>query len=299
MSLNSTIYQSLIKFYNILPCKKGICQIIKTLNISNEKFYRDLRFKGKFKAKLGEKEFYLINYKSTIENEIFWKDFENAWEVDTFWIWEKLSKKSNTIFDIGANTGIFSLVSKLINPNVQIHAFEPVKRTYEMLSKNVSINNFDINSYQLAVSNITGKQTLYDVSENIQYSASLSPDMLKENQDKQEETIEYEIETITLDDFISKNNINNIDLMKVDVEMHEPEVLKGYTKINVHKPIIILEVLSDKVADQLNEMFIGSDFSIYHLEAKDKLTKEEKFSVIHCNYNFILCPKEKEYLLNN
>ena len=45
----------------------------------------------------------------------------------------------DVIFDIGANTGIYSMVTKAINPSSKIHAFEPSKQTYFKLKLNSRI----------------------------------------------------------------------------------------------------------------------------------------------------------------
>ena len=68
------------------------------------------------------------HYGFQLENEIFWSGLTNGWEKISTRLWIELSKNSKVIFDIGANTGIYSLVSKSINPTSQVFAFEPVKR---------------------------------------------------------------------------------------------------------------------------------------------------------------------------
>ena len=88
-------------------------------------------------------------------------------------IWVELSKKSNGILDVGANTGIYSLVVAKINLNLQIFAFEPVKRTSALFEKNISINKFKkILLVNKAVSNKVGKATFFDTKTISQYSVS-------------------------------------------------------------------------------------------------------------------------------
>ena len=44
------------------------------------------------------------------------------------------------------------------------------------------------------------------------------------------------------------HKITKIDLLKIDVETHEPEVLEGYTKyIHLHKPTMLIEILNDEL----------------------------------------------------
>jgi len=39
------------------------------------------------------------------------------------------------------------------------------------------------------------------------------------------------VSCIKLDDFIIQSNIDAIDLIKIDIEMHEPEVMEGLKAI--------------------------------------------------------------------
>ena len=41
------------------------------------------------------------------------------------------------ILDIGANIGVFSILSTVLYPEAKIHAYEPCKKTYEYLKQNV------------------------------------------------------------------------------------------------------------------------------------------------------------------
>ena len=45
------------------------------------------------------------------------------------------------IFDVGANVGIYSLFFSALNPDAIIYSFEPVKSNYDVLIKNISMNN--------------------------------------------------------------------------------------------------------------------------------------------------------------
>ena len=72
-------------------------------------------------------------------------------------IWIHLSKSSKIIFDIGANTGIYSILSKVYNPNSIVSAFEPQPNIYKILKKNNHINNYNISCENIAISNKTGK----------------------------------------------------------------------------------------------------------------------------------------------
>jgi len=254
-----------------------------------------MKFEGEFEVHVtSETSFKLYHHNSTIENEIFWKGLGKSWEEDTVWLIAELAKTADVIFDIGANTGVYSLLSKSLNPKTKVYAFEPVQRTYKRLEQNITINNFDVTTEQIALSDKTGKQIFYDTYAEHQQSSSLSPDKLKNTSWNTEKIVEYEIETITLDDYISKKGIEKIDLMKIDVEMHEPEVIEGFKKyLALFQPYIIIEVLESSIADKLNAVFANSSYKIFHLDEQDILIEKNKIEVVTNKWNYLISTPAK------
>ena len=202
-------YKNILKkLYAQIPFKQYLFVLAKKAGISKYNIYKKLTFTGKYVVRIGSKKITIINTGGSIENEIFWKGAGSSWEPETFWIWELLSEKSNVIFDVGANTGIYSLIAKTINPSAKVIAFEPSVKTYDTLLKNCKINNYDIVAEKIALSNVTGHSVFYDVFEANQTSASLSPDKLKNFSGYKGQVNEYSVSTMTLDDYIEKNNIS-------------------------------------------------------------------------------------------
>lgn len=295
MSVTSMIFKFFLGIYKILPLKKQLCQLVRATGIPNKKFYKDMKFEGEFEVQVtSEARFKLYHHNSTIENEIFWKGLGKSWEEDTVWIIAELAKTSDVIFDIGANTGVYSLLSKSLNPKAKIYAFEPVQRTFKRLEQNIAINNFDVTTEQIALSDKSGKQIFYDTYAEHQQSSSLSPDKLKNTSWNTEKIVEYEIETITIDDYISKKGIQKIDLMKIDVEMHEPEVIEGFKKhLALFQPYIIIEVLETVIADKLNTVFANGGYKIFHLDEVNVLIEKNKIELVPDKWNYLVCTPAK------
>ena len=286
----SFLKRAIKKTYRKFPFKKHIFSILKKLNVPNDKFYRHLTFNGKIEVNLEDKSFYMFNYGGTIENEVFWKGISNTWEEETIWLWIKLCKSSKIIFDIGANTGIYSLIAKTVNPSAKVFAFEPSEETFPKLVYNDKINNTNIITEKIALSNESGTKIFYDIFEPNQTSASLSPDKLKNFEGYTGKINEYKVRSETLSDYIQNNNITHIDLMKIDVELHEPEVIEGFGNFLFQfKPTIIIEVLTTEVAEKLNTILNFSGYHYYHLE-KEKLQKVDKLFVVDKKWNFLLSP---------
>jgi len=148
---------------------------------------------------------------------------------------EKLKdEKSLTIFDVGGNVGNYSkALSEVFKNNATIHSFEPSKRTYEIFletTKNIQCiipNNFglsDIENNQLLYTNKDGSG-LASV-----YQRKL--DHFGISMDKSEE-----IKLSTIDLYCKKNNIDRINFLKLDIEGHELNALKGAKEMIENKRI--------------------------------------------------------------
>ena len=292
--MKSLIYKTLINIYRILPAKKLICQLLKIARIPNSKFYKDLKFNGQFKVETHNGGgFKLWHHGGTIENETFWNGLFISWENETGWIWQELCQFSNTIIDIGANTGIYSMVAKTINPKSKVFSFEPSKHTYKKLLLNNKLNKFDITCEQIALSDSTGKQVFFDTPDTNQTSASLSSEKLKNWEGYSGEIYEYKVQTVKLADYIKNKSIENIDLIKMDIEMHEPEAIEGLgSYLQKYKPIVIIEVLSEKVAKKLNELIDNKEHVIFHLQDKNNAQLVKEFSLAPPLWNYIFFHKD-------
>jgi len=247
-----------------------LARIIKLSPNLTNKLYQDLKFSGIMTVKLGDKTFKLYNTGySTIENQIFWKGLVNGWEKISINTWINLSKISNVIIDIGANTGIYSITANTVNPRATIYSFEPVKRTAKILLKNIEINNFTrIKFFETAISNENGSATFYDVDDKSQYSASLHKEMVSDSKN----IVTYEVQVKRLESYEFFKD-NKVDLIKLDVEMHEPQAINGMLSIIARdKPTILIEVLNNTIANELNIQLAEYGYEYYLIDETNQPT---------------------------
>ncbi|HEU5080700.1 MAG TPA: FkbM family methyltransferase [Opitutaceae bacterium] len=127
----------------------------------------------------------------------------------------------DTILDIGANTGQTALSISEAFPAAHVHSFEPVPSTFERLSANVS--KFpNIKAVQCAMGSAVGTARI--TSDNLSETNTLVSNSSATN-DKAGAFIDVAINTV--DAYCAENNIEHIDLLKIDTEGYEMNVLEG------------------------------------------------------------------------
>ena len=277
------------KVYRVLPFKKHLFLIVKWFWTPNHNIYKHLNFIDNIKVKISDtKSFNIRHYGFQIENEMFWNGIFNGWEKVSLSIWGELCENSNTIFDIGANTGIYALLAKTINPSAKVFAFEPVQRVYDKLVANNNLNEYDVKCCKKAISNFDGKAIIYDKDTEHTLSVTVNKDT---SADK-ENSIPTEINTIRVDTFIKSEGLTRVDLLKVDVETHEVEALEGFGDyLKKYEPTIIIEILNDRIAKGIEEIISKINYEYYVIDENSGIKKVDKLRKSDY-YNFLICKPE-------
>jgi len=276
--------------YSLLPFKRELFSFIKFFYLPPQSIYKHLHFKGIIKVKVDKLRSFKINHHGyVVENEIFWSGLENGWEKASIALWIKLCENADTVFDIGANTGIYALIAKAINSNAQVYCFEPIPKVCEYLKENIVLNNYDIHTSQVALSDHSGKAKIFLPQGNeFEYSVTVNKNNSSDSNAK-----EVEIEICDMASFISTNNILNIDLMKIDVETHEVEVLNGMGEyLKKFKPTMIIEILQDDIAEKLDTLLKPLGYLYFDIDdATGKIKKMGKLAK-SSYYNYLVCSPE-------
>jgi FkbM family methyltransferase len=247
-----------------------------------------LNFKGIVPFNVSGKELYMQSYNTPIEITVFWRGIFGGREGAELSLWSKLSEDADVAIDIGANNGIYSLVSS-VRPELEIHAFEPVPRVYEMLIENTKLNkNSNIKPHLKVVSNTSENQTLFVPKDGWVDVASLDEEFACKYTEGRE-MVKIECESVTLNNFFIDNKLNqNKVICKIDVEGAEPLVLSGADQvIRQGKTVFLIEAL-DKVAFEDVKKYFPSDYSIFGVDVKNRrLFRTMESSDLGNNYLFI------------
>ena len=280
--------QALKKIYKHLPLKKQFFEAVKIFAAPGENTYKHLHFTGDFTVKIDKShQFRIRHYGYEVENSLFWAGVSGGWEKVSLSLWIELVKDAKVIFDIGANTGVYSLIAKAINREAKVYAFEPVKRVFEKLEHNAAINDFDIICSDNAASNEDGTATIYDTPTEHTYSVTVNKNL----NEKDTKVIPTQIETIRLDTFIEQTGLKKLDLIKLDVETFEGEVLEGLGKyLRAFKPTLLIEILNDEVGQKVANLVGDLDYLYFNIDdvnhsirQTEKLTKSDYFNYLICS----------------
>lgn len=241
------------------------------------------------------------NQTSYLTQLLFWNGYK---EFEYSEIFEKLSKKTNTFLDIGSNIGYYSLLGVKSNPKMKVFAFEPAFGPKYYLNKNIRINNFskNINAIDLALSNTIAEIDFYEV-ESLKYkyiNYNLAGEGNAGTKKTSRNFIKNTVRATTLDAFIYANNIENIDLIKIDTEGTEIDILKsGIESIKRFQPIIICETLFNTIENDLDIYFSQLNYDFYnHVENGLKKVSTIKRTEDNAIRNCFFVPKSKQNLIN-
>jgi len=129
------------------------------------------------------------------------------------------------VFDVGANIGDWTKLALSINPTLQIHCFEPSAVTFQRLQSchfegAVTLNN-------VGLSSIAGKQRLWVYFDGSGENSLYKRRGLEEGWGLMEQEQSEEVMLDTIDEYCKRRGVQVIDFIKIDVEGHELEVLKG------------------------------------------------------------------------
>jgi FkbM family methyltransferase len=128
-------------------------------------------------------------------------------------------KPGDTVLDIGANIGYFTLLfAQKAGPTGRVYAFEPSPENFALLKKNVEVNGYgNVTLVNKAVSDRTQTIKLYVSKTN------LGDHHIYDTGDGRESV---DIECVRLDEFFP-NLPTNISVVKVDVQGAEFQVMRG------------------------------------------------------------------------
>lgn len=138
----------------------------------------------------------------------------------------KIGLNPKVIFDIGANIGQTVNFYKTIYPNSTIYTFEPIPSTFSALERNCK-GIVGVFPFNIAFGETTESRTVRIVKDQTSVVNSINDNFQNRLGLSEDGYDEVDIRIKTLDDFVGKEKIETIDLLKIDTEGFEVQILNG------------------------------------------------------------------------
>ena len=223
------------------------------------------------------KNYYLFKKDTGVST---WLREGKIWEEVLHDIIKDINLEGTVIVDIGANLGAHTLefADKVGNTGC-VYAFEPQRIVYYQLCTNIFINGYDnIYAFNKALSDKNGITHIEEQDFYFNGTLNIGNTHIM-NHGKP-------VEEMKLDDF----NLNNVSLIKIDVQGYEPFVLKGSIEtIKRNKPIILIEI-----EDEHLSMFNKSSSDII------SFLNDCSYVIFNVNnFDYLAIPKDFKTKLNS
>lgn len=219
-------------------------------------------------------------------------------ELDIF---ERLAKKSLTIFDIGGSIGDYTCVGASRLPEIgRLTVFEPVPENITYIKRNLAQNKLTdkVMVEAAAVGDTDGEMTIFMVEDSVgthSASASSAAGISKNG---------VKVPVVALDSYVKKHSIDSLDILKIDIEGYDGFALRGAkTILSDLKPTVFIEFVADNLVNcgfdpqEFLELLVGEYGHIYVVdEPKNTLKLASKDDLQHVathsmNANLILTNK--------
>ena len=219
------------------------------------------------------------DYAEVFGNKLFLSKKGLALSISHYGTYEELESKimeekiemGNIVVDVGANIGLHTLnMARIVGNTGQVFAFEPDPSNFEILKKNVKINNYkNIILEQKAVGDKHGRTTLYQSDHPGKHRIFPQTEQAKS---------QVQVELTNLDNYFDSDMIDKINFIKIDVEGLEFSVLKGMKNIlknNKNIKILFEFVPKDTmeagfIPIELLNYLTSNGFKLYCMDEKTK-----------------------------
>ncbi len=174
-------------------------------------------------------------------DHIFWR---KTYETGTLDVLRRIVDSNDTILDIGANMGWYTVHLAMFARHGMVHAFEPMPPTFRRLVHNCDLNNVDVNTklVNVALGDHQGEAQLHSFANLGHGHSSLS------TLGRSDHTA-WDVTMMTLDEYLKENGIDRVDVVKMDVEGAEMGVLRGGMLIfSLNPPPIWIVEMNDETA---------------------------------------------------
>lgn len=207
-----------------------------------------------------------------------------AWRVQTLYTkepdtiaWLNQMQPGDTLFDVGANMGQYSLLAA--QRGVRVHAFEPEAQNFALLVRNIIINNLNdlITAWPVALSDRVSLEVLHLSSLVTGGSCHAYGESIDFHGKPRAFPYSQGSMSTTLDKFVAEHGAPNY--VKLDVDGFEHLVVAGGRSAMLHAKSVLIEINTayPEHMELVDLMTNGYGFNYDEAQALESRRKEGPF----------------------
>ena len=215
LSLRNRLLRKLFRVYPFSKGRYRLMRLLENMLDRKEHIVSDLFGRYRFLLNLGNRDL----------ESTFYYFMPERYEPGTQQYIRQAVRDGMLTLDIGAHIGLYTvLLAHQAGPSGRVYSFEPELKNFTRLQKNVELNQFhQVRPFRIALSDTTGLSHLI-LNEHSNTGHALKRRAEAERRPGYSWEV---IQTLTLDEFVEKEQVGKIDLMKIDTEGSEDLVLAG------------------------------------------------------------------------
>ena len=201
----------------------------------------------------------LKGYRFTVNHNAGWAPIYGGWESAAQKVYLHLIKTGEAVYDLGANTGIHSLLfAKLVGRTGKVYAFEPLPDNRQEIENIKHLNQVEnIQIIDKAISNYSGTAT-FKIGDTNKQGSLIGIGC--------ETGTEIEVYTTTLDELVTAERIKLPHFVKIDIEGSEADALDGFVNSIVHSyPIFAIDLHTPEQDIRVGNFFKQYGYKVYRL----------------------------------
>lgn len=180
-----------------------------------------------------------------------WREYRAAEDI--------IRTEKAPLLDVGAHVGLFTLMAKALNPGLKVFALEPEGDNWALLRNNLAANGLgDVKVIKAALAGASGPRRLVLEADSINHylEAPGSEEAYRKTE---------KVDALSLGDFFRRYRVEELGLIKLDIEGGEYEVFEGAAPEDLSRVRnVILEYhdLPEHDHRELERLFRSRGFSV-------------------------------------
>lgn len=194
-----------------------------------------------------------------VKHDIICRQIRNgqAFETESMKRWAEVTAAGGTVIDVGAYTGLFSIVAA--KQGCDVIAFEPMPKHVARCRENFALNRVEVDLRNAAVSDEVGEAVI-KWNPKVPFLTSGASLIHPSGMRKGDEQRPHRVHGVTIDSL----GLDQITAIKIDVERGEPLVIAGAREtLGRCRPVLLVEVLGEAEKAAVREALPG-----YRVEAE-------------------------------